>query len=82
MAACERYGIELVQKELTAAPLSSPEGRHYLSAMAAAANFAFTNRPLITYWVRRVFTHHFGELEDQGIYVRAARLRSIGVIKG
>jgi tRNA-splicing ligase RtcB len=68
MAACERYGIELVQKELTAAPLSSPEGRHYLSAMAAAANFAFTNRQLITYWVRRVFTHHFGEMEMPLLY--------------
>jgi len=62
MAACERYGIELAHKELAAAPLSSPEGRNYLSAMAAAANFAFTNRQLITYWVRRVLTHHFGEM--------------------
>lgn len=67
-AACERYGIELVHKELAAAPLSSPEGRTYLSAMAAAANFAFTNRQLITYWVRRVFAHHFGDLEMPLLY--------------
>ncbi|MFM8269090.1 MAG: RtcB family protein [Pseudomonadota bacterium] len=66
--ACGRYGIELVHKELAAAPLSSEEGRNYLSAMAAAANFAFTNRQLITYWVRRVFEHHFGITEMPLLY--------------
>jgi hypothetical protein len=30
--------------------------------MAAAANFAFTNRQLITYWVRRVNPSSFQEI--------------------
>jgi tRNA-splicing ligase RtcB len=39
-----RYGIELPDRQLACAPASSPEGRAYLGAMAAAANFAFANR--------------------------------------
>lgn len=50
-----KYGIELVDRQLAAAPIDSPEGRSYLGAMAAAANFAFANRQLITHHVRRAF---------------------------
>jgi tRNA-splicing ligase RtcB len=39
-----RYGIELPDRQLACAPATSPEGRAYLGAMAAAANFAFANR--------------------------------------
>ena len=34
------------------APIPSPEGEEYLGAMAAAANFAFANRQIITHWVQ------------------------------
>lgn len=51
--AARRYGIELPDKELCCAPISSPEGEHYFAAMAAAANFAFANRQMITHWVRQ-----------------------------
>jgi tRNA-splicing ligase RtcB len=47
LAASHRHGIELPDKQLCAAPLDSDEGRRYLGAMAAAANFAFANRQLI-----------------------------------
>ena len=30
-------------------------GKRYLAAMAAAANFAFANRQMITHWVRESF---------------------------
>lgn len=50
-----RYGIELVDKQLAAAPIRSPEGEDYLQAMAAAANFAFANRQLIAHFVREAF---------------------------
>ncbi len=50
-----RYGIELVDKQLAAAPIKSPEGQDYLQAMAAAANFAFANRQLIAHFVREAF---------------------------
>jgi len=35
--------------------VQSPEGKQYLAAMAAAANFAFANRQMITHWVRESF---------------------------
>ncbi len=52
LAAAARYGIELPDRQLCCAPVMSPEGQEYLGAMAAAANFAFANRQLITHWVR------------------------------
>lgn len=52
IAASRKYKIELPDKQLCAAPISSPEGQKYFSAMAAAANFAFANRQMITHWVR------------------------------
>ncbi|MBN2496323.1 MAG: RtcB family protein [Deltaproteobacteria bacterium] len=55
LRAAERYGIELVDRQLCCAPVGSPEGRAYLAAMAAAANYAFANRQLITHWVRQTF---------------------------
>jgi tRNA-splicing ligase RtcB (3'-phosphate/5'-hydroxy nucleic acid ligase) len=51
-AAMLRYGIELPDRQLACAPASSPEGRAYLAAMAAAANFAWANRQAIADAVR------------------------------
>lgn len=68
LQACEHYGIELAHPELAAAPIHSPEGQAYLKAMASAANFAFNNRQLITFWVRRIFEKHFGEMELELLY--------------
>ena len=47
-----RYGIVLPDRQLACAPQSSPEGRAYLAAMAAAANFAFANRHAMAHAVR------------------------------
>ena len=44
--------INLPDKELIYAPISSPQGENYLSQMNCAANYAFVNRQLITHWVR------------------------------
>ena len=49
------YGIELPDRELVCAPLDSPEGQSYLAAMKAAANYAFTNRQVLTSHIRRSF---------------------------
>jgi tRNA-splicing ligase RtcB len=57
--AVRRYGIELPDRELVCAPLDSPEGRAYLGAMRAAANFAFANRQLLAYSARRAFEETF-----------------------
>ena len=55
-ASLARHGITLPDRQLACAPLSSPEGRAYLAAMCAAANFAFANREVLTHRVRQVFT--------------------------
>jgi tRNA-splicing ligase RtcB len=59
-AAQERYGIVLPDRQLACAPASSPEGREYLAAMAAAANFAFANRHAIAHAVRASVAHVLG----------------------
>jgi tRNA-splicing ligase RtcB len=55
-----RYGIELPDRQLACAPASSPEGRAYLAAMAAAANFAFANRQALAHAVRRAIAQVLG----------------------
>jgi tRNA-splicing ligase RtcB len=57
--AARKYQIELPDPQLCCAPVSSPEGNQYLEAMACAANFAFTNRQMITHWVRETFGQVF-----------------------
>ncbi len=46
------YGIELPDRQLSCAPIESPEGQDYLRAMAAAANFAWANRAALAHRVR------------------------------
>ncbi len=46
----------LPDRQLVAAPIRSEEGQLYLSAMAAAANFAFNNRQQILQLVREGFS--------------------------
>lgn len=59
MDASKKYGIELPDPQLCCAPVNSEEGQRYLEAMASAANFAFTNRQMITHWVRETFEQVF-----------------------
>ena len=54
-AASRRYGMQLPDRQLAAAPLSSPEGIQYLEAMQASANFAWANRECIAHWTRMSF---------------------------
>src|SRR5436305_1923863 len=46
------YGIDLPDRQLSCAPVRSPEGQDYLRAMAAAANFAWANRAALAHRVR------------------------------
>ena len=57
--AARKYKMELPDPQLCCAPVSSPEGQGYLEAMACAANFAFTNRQMVTHWVRETFEQVF-----------------------
>lgn len=42
--AAQKFGIELPDRQLACAPLTSKEGERYLGAMKCAANFAWVNR--------------------------------------
>lgn len=54
-AAVQRYKIQLPDRELVCAPLNSPEGERYLSAMSCAANYAFANRQILVHHARKTF---------------------------
>jgi tRNA-splicing ligase RtcB (3'-phosphate/5'-hydroxy nucleic acid ligase) len=60
-AALSRHGITLPDRQLSCAPLDSAEGRAYLAAMAAAANFAWANRHAIADGVRRAIADIMGK---------------------
>ena len=60
LKASATYNIELPDRQLCCAPVNSPEGQDYLGAMAAAVNFAFCNRQMITHWTRQAFAEALG----------------------
>jgi len=55
-----RRGISLPDRQLACGPISSEEGRQYLAAMCAAANFAWANRQGILHFLRKAFQRIFG----------------------
>ncbi|MEM2491891.1 MAG: RtcB family protein [Candidatus Bathyarchaeia archaeon] len=57
--ATHKYGIKLPDRELACAPGKSKEAEDYLPAMAAACNFAWVNRQMITHWTREAFQRTF-----------------------
>lgn len=57
----EKYGIALPDRQLVCAPVESPEGRHYIGAMCAAANFAWCNRQLLMWQARECFEKVLGQ---------------------
>jgi tRNA-splicing ligase RtcB len=66
--AMRKYGIRPPDRELASLPFTSPEAQDYVKAMAAAANFAWTNRQLIMHWARESFHKVFGKSpEDLGM---------------
>lgn len=59
--AMPKYHIDVVDRQLACVPIQSPEGKAYLAAMAAAANFAFANRQMMTHWIREVWNTVVGK---------------------
>ena len=59
-SAMARYGISMPDRQLACVPLRSPEGQHYFAAMAAAANFAWTNRQVMSGLAERAFGEALG----------------------
>ncbi len=63
-----KYGITLPDRQLACAPADSPEGKKYIAAMRAAANYGFCNRQLLMQQARDVFATEFGrKWEDLGM---------------
>ena len=55
-----RITAPLPDPQLVAAPASSPEGRRYLAAMRAAANFAWANRQVMMALIERAVARTLG----------------------
>lgn len=60
LRAMPAYGVSLPDRELAGVPFHAPEGQAYFRAMTCAANFAWANRQLITWEVRKAFADVFG----------------------
>ena len=61
MKRLSQWGYELPDRELVYAPFNSPEGQNYFGAMAAASNYAWANRHMISHWVREVWHKVIGD---------------------
>lgn len=65
----KEFGIEnLPDRELVYAPLTSLLAKDYIKAMNASANFAFANRQIITYNIRKSFKKFFPNSEIRLVY--------------
>jgi len=67
--ASHRYGIPIREKELVCAPIRSPEGARYLSAVACGSNCAFANRQVIAHLARSAL--------ERAVGVPAADIRTV-----
>lgn len=66
--AMPRYGIKVPDRELACIPFRSPEGHDYYTAMAAAANYAWANRQLITWEIRQAWMGLFSSPPPEVVY--------------
>jgi tRNA-splicing ligase RtcB (3'-phosphate/5'-hydroxy nucleic acid ligase) len=57
--AVEKYKIWIPDKQLACAPANSKEGQDYFAAMKCAVNYSFTNRLVMTQWIRETFEKVF-----------------------
>ena len=88
-SAMSRYGIEVPDRQLACAPVDSPEGKAYLAAMAAAANYGRVNRQMLSEAARHAFgkvmgteglellydvSHNLAKLETHEVEGRPTRL--------
>ncbi len=65
----DKYGFKnLPDRELINAPINSELGKDYYSAMAAAANFAFVNKQIITHWIREEMKYLFPKVKIDVVY--------------
>ena len=63
--AMARHAIQIPDPQLACVPADSSEGRAYLGAMAAAANFSWANRHILAHEARQAFASAFGTRPDK-----------------
>jgi tRNA-splicing ligase RtcB len=64
-SATKKYHITIPDRQLACAPITSLEGMAYFGAMAAASNYAWANRQMITHAMRQVLSKMFRIEYDQ-----------------
>ena len=63
--ASRKYGIPIRERELVCAPINSPEGQQYLSAVNCGINCAFANRQALAHLARIGFQKVLGTRPDR-----------------
>jgi len=61
MPAMMKYKIEVPDREFACVPFKSEEGQRYFKAMACAANYAWANRQMIAFRLRKAWKNILGE---------------------
>jgi tRNA-splicing ligase RtcB len=56
-----KYKIRVPDRQFSCVPFGSPEGQRALAASAAAANYAWANRQMIAFFVRKAWKKVLGE---------------------
>ena len=68
MGLMTKYQIEVPDREFACVPFNSLEGQRYFRAMAAAANYAWANRGMIAYYIRKAWQNTVGSKSLQVLY--------------
>jgi len=67
--AVQKYNIWLPDRQLACAPAKSKEALDYFAAMKCAVNYSFTNRLVMTQWIRETFEKIFNkDWESMGMH--------------
>ncbi len=67
--AADKYKIWLPDRQLACAPAKTPEAQDYFAAMKCAVNYSFTNRLVMTQWIRETFEKVFArDWEAMGMH--------------
>lgn len=59
--AMSKYGVKVPDKNLAGVPLKTSEGKRFFKAMSCGANYAWSNRQMITHFVRKAWKSVLGK---------------------
>jgi len=67
MQAMPKCGIKLPDRELACVPFNSSEGQRYFKAMCAGVNYSWSNKHMITHYIRKAWGNVLGEKANLGL---------------